>query len=687
MDLKRLFNPRSIAIVGASGTDGKVGNTIAKNVLRLGYQGETFLINPKHTQLLGQKCYAKVSQIEKKEVDLVIVVVPAAYVPDVIRDAKDKAKNFVIISAGFGETGEDGKRREREMAELAKTFDLNILGPNCLGFIAPKLNLNASFAGGMPQAGNIALVSQSGALIVAMLDLARRDTSGFSHLISVGNKMQISETELMDFLAADRQTNVIGMYLESIQDGAKFLEMARRVSKTKPVVILKAGKTEKSQKAVASHTGALAGSDAIMDAAFEKFGILRANNFENFVDILRLISQAGSYRDNEKVAILTNAGGPGVLITDAFRGRLLKMADLSDKTKKSLRAFLPEESSVENPVDLLGDAQADRYEKALDTLNKEDVGLIICVLTPQDQTPVDQIAEKIVYFRKRTKKIVAAVFIGGERVRRAVELLRMNGIPNFAYPDRAVEALDKYYHWSQLSKKKAWSADAALNKTRQARTQSIIRRVQKDGRRALYFAESYDLMQLYGINTVKVIQIENGLNDLRTSFPVVLKVDSESVLHKTEKSGVRLNIENMFRLNDAVAEMRRNFPHERLIIQPMLKIQQELILGVKRDPVFGPVVVFGLGGIFTEIFKTAEFLVGQTSLPEIKDRLKNGKLKFLFDGWRGQKPHDLEEIAKIILQLSLLSWECPEISELDINPLLAYNDGTKAIVVDVKIIL
>ncbi|MCX6766146.1 MAG: CoA-binding protein, partial [Candidatus Moranbacteria bacterium] len=357
-NLNKFFNPESIAIVGATDGEGKVGRMVTENIFNLGYKGEVFLVNPNRKELFGKKCYATLESI-KDNIDLAIVIVPAKFVNDIVKNGLDKTKNFVIISAGFSETGEEGKKREEELSQLAKEKNLTILGPNCLGFIIPKLKLNATFSGGMPGFGNIGFITQSGALAVAILDIFEKEHLGFSGVFSIGNKVRIDEADLIEYLGNDPGTKVVGLYLEGIKNGSRFMEMAERVSRVKPIVILKAGKTERSQKAITLHTGALAGSDDITHAVFKKCGIIRAENLEKFINILRLISLA-KVSQNNLVAVVTNAGGAGVLTTDIFKNKTITLAELSEATKSKLRSVLPEESSVENPIDVLGDSQEDR---------------------------------------------------------------------------------------------------------------------------------------------------------------------------------------------------------------------------------------------------------------------------------------------------------------------------------------
>ncbi|PJA89496.1 MAG: hypothetical protein CO138_00095, partial [Candidatus Moranbacteria bacterium CG_4_9_14_3_um_filter_33_15] len=398
--LEKLFNPQSIAIVGATPTEGKVGNVIAKNILNLGYGGKVFLVNPNHKEIFGRNCFSSLREIDET-VDLAIIVVPARFVEEEIRQSADRIKNFVIISAGFSEIGWEGKTREESLKKIIEEKRINILGPNCLGFIVPELKLNASFAGGLPKPGKIAFVSQSGALAVAFLDISAKEDINFSKVISIGNKMQISETELLEYLGNDEKTEIIGMYLENIKDGKKFLKTAQKYAFKKPIIILKAGHSEKTQKAIASHTGALAGDDEIISVALERAGILQASNLEEFFSLLKMIGES-SFAPKGKTVIITNAGGVGVLTADAFSGKNIQLADINEKIKKKLHSFLPVESSLENPIDLLGDAKEDRYKKALEIISEDkEVGSFLCVLTPQDQTPVEKIAQEIINFKQK----------------------------------------------------------------------------------------------------------------------------------------------------------------------------------------------------------------------------------------------------------------------------------------------
>lgn len=686
MNLEKLFNPKSIAIVGAKDEKGKVGNSVCENILNLGYTGNVFLVNPKHEELLGKKCYHELSEIEE-EIDLAIIVIPAKFVTEVIEKSSNKVKNFVIISAGFSETGTEGSEREKELLKIAEENNLNILGPNCLGFIVPGLKLNASFAGGIPKSGNISFISQSGALISAILDISKSENFGFSNVISIGNKMQIGEGDLFEYLAQDPETKVIGMYLEGIKDGKKFQELAGKLSRSKPLVILKAGKTEKAKRAISSHTGALAGSENIIQALFKKSGVISAENFDEFLSLVKLISLTDAPEDEKAVAI-TNAGGAGVLTTDAFSKKEMGLSEVPEEIKNELREFLPKESSVENPIDLLGDAQEDRYEKTFEAAEKMKANSIICVLTPQENTPVEKITDKIIEFRNRTSKKIISVFLGGEKIKESLEKLSEAGISNFSSPEKAVNTLNKYYLWNLFRKnpEENYETNKRGTSERKGITSRIFEKARQENRKALFFSEAKEIMDVYSIKTVNFQEI-NPKSNLEIDFPLVIKVDSEKVLHKTDKEGVIVNIRNEKDLRIAYEKISSNFPGEKIILQPMEKIKTELIMGIKKDETVGPVVVFGLGGIYTEIFKMVDFIITPASLEEIKKIILKSPIKFLFQENRGQSPYNADEISQILFNLSLLAAENQEIEELDINPLLIYNDRSPALAVDVKIII
>ncbi|NMC87100.1 MAG: hypothetical protein GYA69_01455 [Candidatus Moranbacteria bacterium] len=684
--LKSLFNPASIAIVGASGKKGKIGNIIMENIMKLGYGGDVFLVNPSCKFIKFKRCHPSLGSIGKK-VDLAIICVPAKFVIDVVKNGAKNAKNFVIISAGFSETGKEGAKREKELLAIAKKNNINILGPNCLGFIVPKIGLNASFAAGMPDAGNIAFVSQSGALAVGFMDKAKEEHLGFSSVISIGNKMQLGESELLEYLAEDRETKVIGMYLEGIKDGKNFSEIAKKVSAKKPIVILKAGKTAKAQQAISSHTGALAGSDEITSAVFEKIGIMRADNLDEFFDLLQLISFTDAPK-SKNVAVVTNAGGAGVLATDSFKGKEIELAEFVKNEKENLRRNLPAEASVENPVDLLGDAEEIRYQKTLEILNNEKMGCILCLLTPQQQTPVEKISEILKCEKAKNKALIAAVFVGGERVEDSIADLKKNNVPCFSDPQSAVDAIDKYYKWNVAEKSAPKKLAEKNSLERKKQSNEIISKALADGRKALFFPEASEVMEKFGVKCVESYGIKpgDGVPEIK-NYPVVLTVDSDKVLHKSDKQALILDIKNKEALELELKKLRKNFPDEHFVVQPMMERKTEIILGIKKDAIFGPVVVYGLGGIYTEVFKMVDFLVLPADFDEIKKNVMKGKLRFLFEGARGQASYNIEEFARILKGVADFARKNDKVREFDVNPLFIYNDGREALAADVKIIL
>ncbi|HBR71820.1 MAG TPA: hypothetical protein DEA27_03400, partial [Candidatus Moranbacteria bacterium] len=419
--------------------------------------------------------------------------------------------------------------------------------------------------------------------------------------------------------------------------------------------------------------------------AFKKAGVIRAENLENFFDLIRLASEYEKMK-NGKAIVITNAGGPGVLTTDAFKDKKISLAEIDQKTRNELRTFLPQEGSVENPIDLLGDAQDDRYEKALEVCKKQDAEIIICVLTPQDQTPVEKIVQKIVDFRKKTKKIVVTIFIGGDKIAQGLEILKQNNIPNFNFPEAAIDSLDKFFSW--ISEKNKEVGKIRINKRRKEIVDDIIQKAKIENKKALSFLKAKEVMEMYGINTIGAVQLgfEQEIK-IGISFPVAVKVDSDSVLHKTDKQGLILGVKNQEELEKAVSILRKNFPAADVIIQEMKKIQTELILGIKNDSIFGPIVVCGLGGIYTEVFKIADFFISPMNEKEIEKKLLEGKLAFLFQETRGQKPYDLKGLTRIIKGVMEFGAEAQDLKEFDINPLLIYNSGEKSIAIDVKIII
>jgi acetate---CoA ligase (ADP-forming) len=685
--LSHLLRPESIAVIGASGTKGKVGHMIAKNVLAHSFEGDVYFINPRRKKILGKKVYPSVTEIGTN-IDCAIVVVPAEYVHEVIEDSARFCKNFVVISAGFGESGTVGHNRESRLRLLADTHGINILGPNCLGFLIPSLGLNASFAEGLPKKGHVALISQSGALAVAMMDKAEEDHIGFSAVVSIGNKMQIGAADLVEYFVDDPNTKVIAMYLEGVIRGAHFLRTLAKAHKNgKKVIVLKSGRTEQAQQAIALHTGSLAGSDDVFSAALEKVGAIRAQSMDElFALVLFAAHTNGTYEKTVNIGIVTNAGGPGVLATDVIAEfPQITMSTFSKKTKNALKKTLPDAASVHNPVDLLGDADITRYEQSIKTvLADEHVDIVLVLLTPQDQTPVDAVAKLLIDLQKKTVKKIIASFIGGVRVSDAIAHLRENDVLHFTTPRSACRAIAEFV-WN----KKVYSLqEKNVDTARRKKMRMIIDRSYEQN--GLYFEDAAEIADLYNIQTVPFFDITDGLSaNSRITYPCVAKIDNPRIVHKTDRGGVIAPIRTLVELDRARKHLLKTFQEKnsRVIVQSLLPVKMELIIGMQRDPIFGTVILAGLGGIYTEIFHVVDHYVAPLTLSEIKNILTNRVLAFLFDGVRGEECYNKDAIARVIYAIAQIARENSEIVAIDINPLFIYNNDTADVAVDFKIII
>ena len=678
--LEKFFNPSSIAIVGATDGVGKTGTVITRNILNLGYRGRIFLVNPKRKTLHGRTCYASLAEI-KEEIDLAVVVVPSDLVCGIVGAAAEKVRNFIVISAGFSEAGGEGKSRENRLKRIAREKNISILGPNCLGVIFPGLKLNASFSGGLPLKGNVAFISQSGALAVALMDIFRGQQVGFSGIVSIGNKMDIDEADIMEHFGSDRETKVLGLYLEGIKYGRKFMETCAKIAAQKPVIILKAGKSQRARQAIASHTGALAGEKESTGAVFEKCNVIEAENFEQFVDLVKLASFS-SAPEKSSSAIITNAGGAGVIAADAFEGKFLALQKFTDKLKEEIKSYLPRAASAENPIDVLGDAHEDRYRHVFGAIGKENLGFIGIILTPQDQTPVEKVARAAGEFAKKSHATLACSFIGKERVGKGLEVLAEEKIPNFETPERMVAAVDKYYRWNAGRKKNPAVAEN-VNYRRQKEAAEIIRKAQAEGRKLLFYREAQKIFALYDI---PVMESWSSVHSSSIKFPAVIKLDDGKLAHKTGKNAIFAGIKDHRDLARAAQKIQSYFPGSGIVVQPQSENHLEIIIGVKKDEVFGPILTFGLGGIYAENFQLVDFLVPPNEISRIRDKIKDGCLGSIFAGARGLK-YNPEELAKIIKAVGRFSLECPQIRGLDVNPLFVYNNGRKAVCADIKIFI
>ena len=689
--VEQLIRPRSVAVVGASETEGKTGNMIARNVVAHAYDGEVFFVNPGRETVLGRRSYPSLTAIGQ-EVDCAIIAVPAEKVYDIIAEATDVCRCFIVVAAGFSEVGLVGHNREMRLRALAEKNDLLILGPNCLGVILPALSLNMSFAPGLPHGGRTALITQSGALAVAVMDRAYAEHYGFSAVISIGNKMQVDEAMLVEYFANDDATDTIALYMEGMNgDGMPFLRaVVRAREKGKRVVVLKSGRSHDAQRAVALHTGALAGSDEVFDAALVKTGALRVHALAELMAVLRVRAYARPrepFVRDVRVGIVTNAGGIGVLATDAIvTTRGVTLAPLSPETRNALRDVLPHAASVHNPVDVLGDAFADRYRHAIEILLADpSTDAIYVLVTPQAQTPVDEIVRVIATLQEKTDTPIIASLIGGDRVTEGVRYLGRHNVAHVGVVDHAALAL------RSLRQSAHYGSIVAQHKTdrdRARKMRAIFDKVAPT-QSLLYADDVARVARAYTIPLVRHTDITRGLSsNQKIIYPCVAKVDDPTVAHKTDRGGVIAGIKTLRELDSARKNLQSLFTKDaRIIVQPLLPVKMELLIGMVRDAAFGAVIVVGLGGIYTEALHTAQRLIAPLSLREVKAALTRGPLGFLFATTRGQEPYDIDCVAHVVIAVAQIAQECPDIAALDINPFLVYNDDRKDMAVDMKIAL
>jgi acetyl coenzyme A synthetase (ADP forming)-like protein len=684
-----LLSPSSVAVIGASSQEGKVGHDVLKNLLTQGYGGKVFPVNPKGGEILGATVYASIKDIPETP-DLAVIVIPAVAVPGALTECGEKGiKNVVIISAGFGEVHTDeGKKLEDELLNIAGNFGITLIGPNCLGIVRPSIKLNASFAKDLPPTGNIALVSQSGAMGVALMDGAVTFGLGLSAFISIGNKALTDEADMLELFAKDPETKVIGLYLESIKDGRRFMQIARDLSPTKHIVLLKAGVSEHGRKAASSHTGALAGSDSAIEALCAQTGIHRAHTTEEFMDLLSVLSMEPPLL-SDRIAIVTNAGGPGILATDAAESVGLKLPSLTTQTMEKLKPLLPAAASMANPIDAIGDADTARYEAAFSACQKDpNIDGIIVLLTPQVMTPCADIARAIVKLHRASPLIpVVCAFMGGESVQESKKILREAGIPTFATPERAVHAMSAL----RVRTLKTRSEMAAIS-PKASEAEKLIA-----GKKGLLDEDTTKkLFELYGLPMPGQALAKTSEEAVRLAekigYPVIAKISSPQILHKTDIGGVRANIKNAqeaaLAFRDITAAAREHMPEATVngvLIQQFLPIGNEFIVGCVRDPSFGPLIMAGLGGIYTELFRDTSFRIAPVTTDEAYDMLNDLQAWKLLLGMRGAGQSDIDAFAGIISVISQMVHDCPSIIELDLNPVLVGSTGI--VIADVKVVI
>lgn len=692
-----LLSPSSIAVIGASAQEGKVGHDILQNLLTQGFTGDVYPVNPKAGEILGKTACKTIGEISG-DVDMAVIVIPAPLVAAALKECGEKkVKTVVVISAGFGETHTDeGKQMEEELREIAKHYGITLIGPNCLGILRPSIGMNASFAKNMPPTGGIAFVSQSGATAVGLMDGAAEHGLGFSSVISIGNKAMWDETDALMLLADDPQTTVIAFYLESIRNGRKLLEVARNVAQKKPIVLLKAGTSEAGKRAASSHTGALAGTDSGIDALCAQTGILRAHTSGEFLDLLSTLSQ-GPRLLSDRIAIITNAGGPGILATDAAaavgarHAVPLQLPALSPNIEAQLRTKLPASASTANPIDLIGDAGADRYEAALLACREDpNIDGLCVLLTPQVMTPCNAIAEIIVRVMKSAPLMpVTTCFMGDESVEEARAILRKNRIPTFETPERAVRALGALSVMVRGSLRLAPHHDGPVT-LRSPKVHHNIPSGLLSEQATAALCAAYDL-PLPG-QSLTHSEEEAVKAAEQIGYPVVAKISSPQIVHKTDVGGVFTHLLTEEDVRKAYREILQNAKAKApqatvngVLIQKQLPAGDEFIVGIVNDPSFGPLIMAGLGGIYTELFHDVSFRIAPIDQNEAYRMLEELQSWKLLLGLRGKKQSDIDALAELIAKTSQMAAAEPRISELDFNPVLVNENGT--VIVDAKVMI
>ena len=661
-----------------------------------GFKGKVFPVNPGREKILDLPCYKSLDDIKEK-IDLVVIAIPAKAVLDTLETcARLGVGSVVIISAGFRETGLDGLRAERKIAEIAQQHHMHILGPNCLGLIDTFTPMNATFAKDIPSQGKIAFMSQSGALCTSILDISLAEGVGFSCFVSLGNKADLNEIDFLRAWVDHPQVNVVLAYLEGITDGSRFIEVAKEFTKKKPIVAIKAGVTSSGSKAVSSHTGALAGSERAYEAAFKQAGVIRARSTSELFDFAVALARQ-PLPPNGKVAIVTNAGGPGIMATDAIERAGLTLASFTEDTMEKMKKALPPAASILNPVDLLGDATTARYQDAINLILADpNVGALVVILTPQFTTKIDEIAQVVAEAASNGRIPVLACFMGKASLKNAQTIFADNRVPDYVMPERAIEAL------SVMVKQRAWQEkpDPPLEvmDLDVRRVVEIFEKVRAEGRLKMGDSEARAILEAYRIpvppsklcsTADEAVAFADGIG-----YPVVMKIASPDILHKTDIGGVRLNVQSAAEVRDSfdliMYRATRYMPDADIwgcLVQQQVHGGREVIIGMNRDPQFGPLVMFGLGGIYVEALKDVSFRIAPFSREETMEMMREMKSFNLLLGVRGEARSDLRAISDTLLKVSQLVMDFPDIVEMDINPLIVFEEGKGAMGIDMRLVL
>ncbi len=696
--LESIFAPQSVAVVGASPDPARLGHHVFKNIITHGYQGKIYAIHPTASTVLDKPAYPSVLAVPEP-VDLAVIVIPTKSVIEVIDQCGQKGvRGLIVITAGFKETGSKGKELEQQLLAKVRAYGMRMVGPNCLGVIDTVSSLNATFAAMMPDPGPIAFMSQSGALCTAILDWSKGSGIGFSRFVSMGNKADVDEVTLLQAWDQDPHSKVILAYLEGINDGPGFIAAASHVTHNTPVVAIKSGTTAAGTRAASSHTGSLTGSESAYEAAFAQSGILRARSMEELFDFALAFAYQPPIEGN-RVAIVTNAGGPGIIATDTIeRSGKLKVASFTPETIARLQAGLPPTANVFNPVDVIGDARSDRYRIALDAvLADPGVDAAIVLLTPQANSDLEETSQVVIDMASKYGKPMVTSYMGRVSLGPALKMLNEHRIPNYEFPERAVGAL------AAMAAHREWRLQPPPEYARfdvdTERVRALFARMRDEGRVELGELEAREVIEAYGMrlpqsrlarSPEEAVQIAAAIG-----YPVVMKISSPDILHKSDIGGVRVGLENATDVRDSyeLIEYRaRKYSSNApriwgMLVQEMVPKGRELLVGVSRDPQFGPLVAVGMGGIYVEVLRDVAFRLAPISKQEAAAQIRSIRTFPLLRGVRGEAPADVAAIEDVVLRVSQLVTDFPEIVEMDINPLVVHNQGEGAIVLDARIIL
>ncbi|HOZ06871.1 MAG TPA: acetate--CoA ligase family protein [candidate division Zixibacteria bacterium] len=696
--LDAIFRPKSVAVIGASTRPGTIGRETLHNILVAEFNGKVFPVNPKAPVIHSIKAYSTILDVPDS-VDLAIVIVPKEFVAEVARQCGEKGvKGLVVISAGFSETGREGKKREMELVRVVQDYGMRMVGPNCFGIVntSPEVNLNATFGKVFPKRGRVGFITQSGAMGEAIMNHARELGIGFSLVASIGNKADISSNDILEYFRDDPDTDIILMYLENFGNPRHFTLIARELSRTKPIVAVKSGRTTLGAKAASSHTGALAGLDVGVDALFDQTGVMRVDTVEELFDVAKALSMQPVPQGN-RVAVVTNAGGPGILATDALINNGMEMPPLSPETVKRLRQFSSEDASFANPMDMVAGAGPEQFRRTLGAIiTDKRYDSIIPIFVPPVTIDELEVARSIQEAVAGTKKTVLACFMGASRNSAGIEHLRSHGIPVYIYPEAIAKTLATVSHY-----RRRMNAPRGKVRTFEVdpdRVQAVIERARTESRTTIVGAEAIEILCAYGIPAAEyrfassereAAAIAKGMG-----LPVVMKVAAPAILHKTEVGGVMLDLRTEREVRDAFRELRKRVAAERaagetfaVALQQMVAGGVETVMGMTTDPSFGPLIMFGLGGIYVEIMKDVAFRINPLTTADVRDMMRSLKSYPLLKGYRGAPPVDLATVEDTLLKVSQLVKDFDAFSEVDINPFIASPERARCKAVDARFIM